>query len=169
MRYTPVFTIEIEHDYFSESRPQLFRIVPTSETESLLRGAGLIAKFIQNKLFVLVRHLDNDTPLLKLSNDFKLQFFLEVIGFDFAEITNYRSGDPYNRKLYFSNANSILDGNEKSVNDILYLNEKLPPFNVANAYRYNDLVRSGSDIAYECLKKIDANTGSILLLEPSVT
>ncbi|HMB62286.1 MAG TPA: hypothetical protein VKN36_04375 [Eudoraea sp.] len=161
MRYTPVFTIEIEHDYFSESRPQLFRIVPTSETESLLRGAGLIAKFIQNKLFVLVRHLDNDTPLLKLSNDFKLQFFLEVIGFDFAEITNYRSGDPYNRKLYFSNANSILDGNEKSVNDILYLNEKLPPFNVANAYRYNDLVRSGSDIAYECLKKIDANTGNL--------
>lgn len=161
MKYTPVFTIEIEHDYFSVSRPQLFRIVPTPETESLLRGAGLIAKFIQNKLYVLVRHLDNDTPWLKLSNDFKLQFFLEVVGFDFAEITNYRSGDPYNRKLYFSNANSILDGNEKSVDDTLYLNEKLPLFNVANAYRYNDLVRNGSDIAYECLKKIDANTGNL--------
>ena len=58
MRYTPVFTIEIEHDYFSVSTPEVLRIIPTTATAKFLRGAGLIAKFYQNKLFVLVKHLD---------------------------------------------------------------------------------------------------------------
>ncbi|MCB0502358.1 MAG: hypothetical protein KDD32_06715, partial [Bacteroidetes bacterium] len=51
--------------------------------------------------------------------------------------------------------------NEKSVEGDLYLHEKLPQFNVANAYQYNDLVRSGSNIAYECLTKVNANTGNL--------
>ena len=155
MRYTPVFTIEIEHDYFSVSIPEVLRIIPTTATAKFLRGAGLIAKFYQNKLFVLVKHLDDGIPLLKLDNNFKLQFFLEVVDASFSRITNYHAEDPYNTKLYFSNANSILDGSDKAVNNTLYLNEKLPQFNNALAYKYNDLVRSGSDIAYECLTKID--------------
>ncbi len=161
MKYTPLFTIELEHDYFSVTKPQFLHIVPTTATEEVLRGAGLIAKFFQNKLYVLVRHLDDAAPLLELSNDFKLQFFLDVAGYDFSKITNYTSNDPYNTKLYFSNANSILDGNDKTVDNVLYLNEKLPQFAAANAYKYNDLVRSGSDIAYECLVKVDANTGNL--------
>lgn len=161
MKYTPVFTIEIEHDYFSESKPNLFRIVPTTETKSVLSGAGLLAKFHQNKLYVLAKHIDVNTPLLNLQNNFKLQFFIEVIGFDFSQITNYSVENPYQTKLFFSNTNSIINGNEKTVDDTLYLNEKLPQFSAANAYKYNDLVRSGSDIAYECLVKIDANTGAL--------
>jgi hypothetical protein len=161
MKYAPLFIIEIEHDYFSASRPQLLRIVPTAATASLLRGAGLVSKFFQNKLYVLAKHLDPTTPLLNLKNDFKLQFFLEIIGFNFGNITNYSSEDPYNSKLYFSNGNSIIDGTDKEVNNELFLNEKLPQFNVMNAYKYNDLVRSGSFTAYECLRKIDANTGNL--------
>ncbi len=161
MRYTPVFTIELEHDYFSVSTPEVLRIVPTSATQKVLRGAGLIAKFFQNKLYILVKHLEDTTPLLKLDNDFVLQFFLEVSGFEFSSITNYVSSDPYNIKLYFSNANSIVDSNDKSIDDILYLNEKLPLFDSTKAYKYNDLARSGSDIAHECLQKIDANTGDL--------
>ncbi|RZV54529.1 MAG: hypothetical protein EX254_11450, partial [Flavobacteriaceae bacterium] len=161
MRYSPIFTIEIEHDYFSETLPNVLRIIPTAHTENVLRGAGLIAKFFQNKLYVLVRHLEDDTPLLKLDDTIKLQFFLEVVGFEFDGITNYSSKDPYETKLYFSNANSIIDGNDKEVENVLYLNEKLPQFNAANAYNYNDLVRSGSDTAYECLKNIAPNTGNL--------
>jgi len=161
MRYTPVFTIEIEHDYFSVSTPELLRIVPTTATAKVLRGAGLIVKFFQNKLYVLVKHLDDTMPLLRLENNFKLQFFLEVVGTDFSSITNYYTDDPYSSKLYFSNANSILDGADKEVEDTLYLNEKLPQFNSANAYKYNDLVRSGSDTAYECLRKITAASGNL--------
>ncbi|MBR9997747.1 MAG: hypothetical protein KFF73_02195 [Cyclobacteriaceae bacterium] len=161
MKYTPLFTIEIEHDYFSESRIQQLRIVPTTNTQGILEGSGLIAKFLHNKLYVLVRHLDENKPLLNLSNDFVLQFFLEVTGPEFTEITNLNVRDPYNQKLYLSNTNSILDGNDKSVDNTLYLNEKLPQFNAANVYQYNDLVRSGSGIAYECLKKIDAGTGNL--------
>lgn len=161
MRYTPLFTIALEHDYYSVSPPEIFRIVPTSATEKVLRGAGLIVKFFQNKLYVLVKHLENTTPLLQLNNDFTLRFFLEVTDFNFSSITNYRSSDPYAVKLYFSNGNSIIDGNNKSVNDILYLNEKLPQFDNTLAYTYNDLVRSGSDTAYECLQKIDAGTGNL--------
>lgn len=161
MRYSPVFTIEIEHDYFSVSKPGLFRIVPTQATEKIMDGAGLIAKFFQNKLYVLVKHLDDTAPLLELANDFKLQFFLEVIGFDFTQVTNYKTADPYHTKLFFSNANSILDGNDKEIEDVLYLHEKVPQFNAANEYKYNDLVRSGSDTAYECLVKVDAGTGNL--------
>jgi hypothetical protein len=161
MKYSPLFTIEIEHDYFSESKPDVFRLVPTSNTELLLSGSGMIAKFLRNKLYVLVKHLEKSAPLLTLSNDFTFQFFLEVIRPDFAEITNLNLDDPYNRKLYLSNGNSILDGSDKSIDNVLYLNEKLPQFNSAKAYRYNDMVRSGSDIAYECLKKIDINTGNL--------
>ncbi len=161
MRYTPVFTIEIEHDYFSVSTPELLRIVPTAATAKVLRGAGLIAKFFQNKLYVLVKHLDDTMPLLKLENNFKLQFFLEVIGTDFSSVTNYSTEDPYTTKLYFSNGNSITDGADKEVENILYLNEKLPQFNNVNAYKYNDLVRSGSDTAYECLQKIVAGSGNL--------
>ncbi len=161
MKYSPLFTIEIEHDYFSESKPDILQIVPTVETERILSGSGLIAKFLRNKLYVLVRHLDADTPLLNLSNDFTLQFFLEVIRPDFAEITNLNLDDPYNRKLYFSNGNSILDGSNKSIDNILYLNEKLSQFNSANAYKYNDIVRDSSDIAHECLQKVAPNTGDL--------
>ncbi len=161
MKYTPLFTIELQHDYFSLTKPQLLRIVPTEATEKILRGAGLISKFFQNKLFVLVRHMVDSAPLLELSNDFKFQFFLDVVGYDFSKITNYTSNDPYQTKLYFSNANSILDGNNKAVDNVLYLNEKLPQFAATNGYKYNDMVRSGSDIAYECLVKVDPNTGNL--------
>ncbi|NHF58021.1 hypothetical protein FK220_001625 [Flavobacteriaceae bacterium TP-CH-4] len=161
MRYTPLFTIEIEHDYFSVSTPEVLRIIPTSATRRTLRGAGLISKFFQNKLYVLIKHLDDTMPFLQLDNDFTLQFFLEVIGPNFSNITNYAPEDPFNIKLYFSNAVSILDGTNKSVENVLYLHEKLPQFNATQAYKYNDLVRSGSDTAYECLQKIDANTGNL--------
>ncbi|WP_149274949.1 hypothetical protein [Pareuzebyella sediminis] len=161
MKYSPVFTIEIEHDYFTVTKPGLLRIVPTRATERIMNGAGLIAKFFQNKLYVLVRHLDATTPQLQLANDFKLQFFLEVIGYDFTRVTNYKTTDPYNTKLFFSNTNSILDGSDKEIENELYLHEKLPQFNAANEYRYNDLVRSGSDTAYECLVKVDAGTGNL--------
>ncbi|WP_025665843.1 hypothetical protein [Aquimarina megaterium] len=161
MKYTPLFTIEIEHDYFSVTKPQLLRIVPTVSTQKILQGAGLISKFIQNKLYVLVKHNDSSEPYLKISNDFTLQFFLEVIGYDFTKITNYELKDPYNTKLYFSNANSIIDGNDKSVEDVLYLNEKLPVFDATQEYLYNDIVRNGANTAYECLTKINANTGDL--------
>ena len=161
MKYSALFTIEIEHDYFSVTKPDLLRIVPTRGTESILSGAGLISKFYQNRLFVLVRHLELTTPVLALQNDFELQFFIEIVGFDFSLITNYHTDDPYNKKLYFSNGYSIVDGNDKAVDGTLYLNEKLPQFNAANEYHYNDLVRSGSNIAYECLQKLPANTGNL--------
>ena len=161
MKYSALFTIEIEHDYFSVTRPDLLRIVPTKASESILSGAGLIWKFYRNKLFVLVKHLDLTVPALALVNDFELQFFLEIVGMDFSRITNYPVADPYNEKLYFSNGYSIVDGNDKTVDGTLYLNEKLPLFNSANEYHYNDLVRSNSDIAYECLQKIPAGTGNL--------
>ncbi|WP_299885337.1 hypothetical protein [uncultured Lacinutrix sp.] len=161
MRYSLIFTIELEHDYYSVTTPSLLRIVPTVKTRKILIGAGLIVKFFQNKLYVLVKHIDDTIPLLKLSNDFKLQFFIEIIDSNFSSITNYTSIDPYNVKLYFSNTNSIIDGNNKSIDNILFLNEKLPIFDATQAYAYNDLVRNGSDVAYECLKKVDANTGNL--------
>lgn len=161
MKYSPLFTIEIDHDYYTVSKPGLLRIVPTEATKKLMSGAGLIAKFFQNKLYVLVKHIDDTLPQLALGNNFKLQFFLEVIGYNFTQITNYSSTDPYNKKLFFSNTNSIVDGNDKELEDVLYLHEKLPTFNAASEYKYNDLVRSGSDTAYECLAKVTAGTGNL--------
>jgi len=161
MKYVPLFTIEIEHDYFTETLPDVIKIVPTLATRKLLQGSGLIAKFFRNKLYVLVRYAADDGPSVALTNDFTLQFFLEVTGSDFSKITNLNLEDPYNYKLYLSNAPSVYDGNSKSVDNILYLNEKLPQFNAANAYNYNDLVRSGSDLAYEVLQKINAGSGNL--------
>ncbi|TMM58020.1 hypothetical protein FEE95_00920 [Maribacter algarum] len=161
MKYTTLFTIEIEHDYYSISKPDVFRIVPTEATEIVLRNAGLVTKFYNNKLYALVKHIQDTRPLLDLANNIKLQFFLEVVNSNFAQITNCKVADPYNNKLYFSNANSIIDGGEKSVEDELYLHERLPEFDNANTYLYNDLVRSGSNTAYECLKKINATTGNL--------
>lgn len=161
MKFAPLFTIEIVHDYFSVSKPDLLRIVPTAETKNILRGAGLIAKFKQNKLYVFTRYTGNFNPLVALSNNFKLQFFLEITGFNFGRITNYKNENPYYQKLFFSNAISILDGDDKSIENALYLHEKLPIFNSANAYFYNDLVRSGSDIAYECLVNLTAGSGNL--------
>lgn len=139
----------------------MLRIIPTEATEHVLRDAGLVAKFYDNKLYVLAKHVEDAVPHYHLTNNFKLQFFLEIVNSDFAQITNYKVADPYNTKLYFSNANSILDGGDKSINDVLYLHEKLPRFEVANSYLYNDLVRSGSNRAYECLKKINVGTGNL--------
>ncbi|MCK8521375.1 hypothetical protein M0D21_07345 [Aquimarina sp. D1M17] len=161
MKYATLFTIEIEHDYFSVSKPQVLRIVPTTATKEILRGAGMVAKFLDNTLYVLIKQLDSSNPSLKVANDFKLQFFLEIVGFDFSTITNFETKDPYNNKLYFSNANSIVDGNDKSVENTLYLNEKLPIFDVTQEYFYNDIVRNGANTAFECLKKVNANSGNL--------
>jgi hypothetical protein len=161
MKYTPVFTIEVGHEYYSESKPSIFQFIPTAETVKALSGAGLVAKFLKNKLYVFAKHLDGNAPLLKISNDIQLQFFLAVADFNFPNITNYKAIDPYHRKLYFSNLPSILDQNDKSIEGILYLHEKLPLFNNANSYKYNDLVRSATNNAYECLTKINAGTGNL--------
>lgn len=160
MKFSPLFTIEIEHDYFSLSKPEIFRIVPTPTTKNVLKGAGLISKFIKNTLYVLVKQTNNK-PAIALSNDFALQFFLEVIDTGYSNITNYKNKDPYNSKLYFSNAKSIYDNKDKSVDGTLYLNEKLELFESSREYHYNDLVRSNADIAYECVAKVNANTGSL--------
>ena len=161
MKFSPLFTIEIEHDYFSLSKPDLFRIVPTEATERILSGAGFIVKFIKNTLYVLVKATGNDKPVIALSNDFALQFYLEVVDTRYLNITNYTNKDPYNSRLYFSNADSIFDQKEKSVDGSLYLHEKLELFENSKEYHYNDLVRSNADIAYECVAKVNANSGSL--------
>ena len=164
MKYSPIFTIEIRHDYFSETVPQVLKIVPDGETEQLLKDAGLLYKYYKNKLYVFAKHLEGNIPLVNSKSELRLQFFIEVINTDFHLITNYQQSDPYNVKLYFSNSNSIIDQDEKSVDNVLYLNEKLPSVTSPKEYNYNDLVRSGSDNAYEGLKKVTAGHGGMALL-----
>jgi hypothetical protein len=161
MKYTPVFTIEVIHEYYSASKPSMFNIIPTSETIAKLSGAGLVSKFLKNKLYVFAKHINHDAPLLQISNDLQLHFFLEVTDPDFQNITNYKAMDSYNRKLYFSNELSLIDQNDKSIDGKLYLHEKLALFSNVNSYKYNDIVRSASDNAYECLANIAANTGNL--------
>ena len=146
LRYKILFSIEVRHDYYTDTRCNDFEISHSAETASVLKGQGMLFKMVGNKLIVLIRVDESDKPLIDFSKSGKLTFFMKLTNPYFNNFTNlnYHPSEP--RKYYFSNANQSKVGSD------LYLNSKIPIYNNTNDYPIGTLASNVSDTVFEAIK-----------------
>lgn len=146
LRYKIFFSVEIRHDYYTDTRSHDFEISPSAETVSVLRGQGMLFKMVGNRLIVLMRVDDSDKPLSDLSKSGKLTFFMKLTNPHFNNFTNLDYHPSKSKKFYFSNANQSKIGSD------LYLNSKIQVYNNANDYPIGALASNTSDTVFEAIK-----------------
>lgn len=146
LRYKILFSVEIRHDYYSDSKSDDFEISPSPETALVLKGQGMLFKLVENKLIVLIRVDENGKALIDFSKNGKLTFFMKLNNASFNNFTNlaYHPADP--EKYYFSNINQTKSESE------LYLSSKIPQYNNANDYPIGTFASNGSDTVFEAIK-----------------
>ena len=148
--YSIFATISLLHDYYGDSRTPDFDIIPTQATASALKGAGMLTKQVNNQLILLVKVKDSGALNLELPVDLKLSFYLELRNPAFINFTNvnYQPGNIF----YFSNLPKT------KLDSVLYLNNQIPLFNVADSYAIGDLVRDIAGDCFEVIKPVAAGT-----------
>ena len=146
LRYKTLFSIEIRHDYYTDSKSDDFEITPSPETVLFLKGQGILFKVIENKLIVLIRVDENDKALVDFSKSGKLTFFMKLTNPYFNNFTNlgHHPSDP--EKYYFSNIYQTKIGSD------LYLSSKIPVYNNTRDYPVGTLASNTSDIVFEAIK-----------------
>ena len=103
MMYLTLFTVNISHDYYPDSRCPDFVLDPTEETLAILKGHRLVAKRQIDGLSVLVPVVEagpNDqwTPLIPIADQQKFSFFLYLKTPDFLNFTDLKILDFFNAK-----------------------------------------------------------------------
>ncbi|MFA5245377.1 MAG: hypothetical protein WC380_08750 [Pedobacter sp.] len=146
LRYKILFSIEIRHDYYTDSKSNDFEISPSPETVLVLKGQGMLFKVVENKLIVLIRVDENGKALIDFSKSGKLTFFMKLANPYFSNFTNLGHHPSDSKKYYFSNINQTKVGSD------LYLSSKIPLYNNANDYPVGTLASNVSDTVFEAIK-----------------
>src|SRR5687768_10551311 len=93
-KYKIVFMVELLNEYYRNLQCRDFNIIPSPETQLLLRNQRMLFKAIGNKLVVLAKvktetaGADEDKPFVDIGNDKKFLFYLDLIRTQFATVTN---------------------------------------------------------------------------------
>lgn len=99
MNYQRLFSISIRHDYFSNNLCNSLGLLPTSTTDRILKGHGLILKKSFGGLQVLIGIEDDPSspqvgnPLVPLSSDETFEFDLLVEDKNFGSFTDLSTID----------------------------------------------------------------------------
>lgn len=148
MKYTTLYTIEILHDYFSNSRPGEIQFTPSEQCRQLLGGIKALVKTWQNKLYVLVPTYNGTQPAVALPSAAIFEFFWSPADAQFFNYTQYL---PTQGKRYFSqNAIASIAAGTK------YLHPLAALHNAGSAYSLGALVSNGAGDCFEALANLEA-------------
>ena len=78
MKYLPLFSLEILHDYYADQRCSDFAVEPTSETQKTLQNFRGQLKSFSNGIRVLVPMMEDDLPFIPITVDSILVFQLRL-------------------------------------------------------------------------------------------
>jgi hypothetical protein len=150
-KYKILFMVDLQHDYYKNLQCKDFDIVPSEETQLLLKNRQMMYKVVGNKLIVLVKVITEgavaNKPFTGMNPVDKFLFYMQLNRPQFSVITNIdvdklRAGKRY----YFTNLyQNDLDGRKK-------LTKKIEPVAGPANYIPGDFTADGSNIVYECIK-----------------
>lgn len=106
MKYLPLFTLELRHDYYADQRCGDFQIEPTVETQKLLGNCRCVLKSLPNGIRVWMMATDQDNPFIPLPSDATFGFHLRLQNSDFILFTDFSEITPVAAPLYCSDGSN---------------------------------------------------------------
>lgn len=108
--YSRILNLVVSHGYFEDAIDKLIYLIPTKETEALLKNGKMLFKYLPNGITVLYRTLDDEsTPFVELGKDQRFTFaikfrenksgLLNITDLDESPSRTYSAGNI----LYFTN------------------------------------------------------------------
>jgi hypothetical protein len=88
MKYVLLFSLEIVHDYYADQRCSDFLIIPTPDTQKLLKNVRCVLKSYSNRIEIWAPITDTGQPFVPLSADARFTFHLQLLNPDFALFTD---------------------------------------------------------------------------------
>lgn len=122
MKYVPLFSIEILHDYYSDHRCIDIQIIPSSETQILFKNYHCLLKTLANGVRILISVNEKGAPLIPLSPDLTFSFSMVSRNPDFALFTDMTEIDKYTVPVFTnSGIDSKLQPGARQTTTIEYL------------------------------------------------
>jgi hypothetical protein len=147
--YKILFAIEIEHDFYADLQCKDFSIIPSAETNQLLKNYQVLVKISGNKLTCLIKTKSpaNDKPFSGINGSDKFLFYLVLNSHRFNIISNldedkFREG----HRFYFSNLA------ENALDTKINLTASVKLVGGSANYKPGDLTADGTGVVYECIK-----------------
>lgn len=106
MKYLPIFTLEIFHNYYADRRCSDFEIEPTPATQKLLADCRCVIKSLPNGLRVLITTADGVAPLIPLPDNATFAFHLRQQNPNFVLFTDSAAFATLAAPLYTNNGNN---------------------------------------------------------------
>lgn len=103
MKYLPLFTLEIFHEYYADRRCSDFEIEVPPTTQKLLADCRCVLKPLPNGLRVLISATDQTTPFIPLPDKATFGFLLRLQNPNFALFTDLSTISSLAAPLYTNN------------------------------------------------------------------
>jgi hypothetical protein len=132
-KYSILFTVELQHDYYTGKLCKDFQIVPTPDCDAMFRNMQLLYKNAGNKLIVLASN-DGGKPFINIDPTAVFRFYLLLQNPYFLNFTNADWKQREGKRYVFDN----LTGNQTGSN--LFLTRPLPVYAAGTSYLPGQLV-----------------------------
>ena len=86
--YKILFTVDIFNDYYRDGRCTDFKLMPSWETASLLKKYNMLYRMTGNRLVILVKIKDDNTPVTPIDPNTKFSFYMDLQTPAFVNFTN---------------------------------------------------------------------------------
>jgi hypothetical protein len=106
MKYLPLFSLELLHEYYADRRCSDFEIEATPETERLLGNCRCVLKPLPNGMRVLTLGSGPDAPFIPLPAEATFRFHLRLQNPNFILFTDFSEIALAAAPLYTNNASS---------------------------------------------------------------
>jgi len=88
MKFLPIFTLRVTHDYYTDGRCPDFIIQPDKQTARIVGKHRCVVKSLPDGLRLLTVVVENQKPLIALPDEIKFTFHLRLQNPDFVFFTN---------------------------------------------------------------------------------
>lgn len=149
--YKILFTVDILNDYYRDGRCADFKVMPSEETASLLKKYNMLYRMTGNRLVILVKIKDDNTPVTPIDPNTKFSFYMDLQTPAFVNFTNINLDALATKRFYFSN----LNGNE---NDNRFnLTAPVEDYNDDTNYTVGQFADDGTGNIFECIQGTQGN------------
>lgn len=155
VKYGMLFTIELLHKYFTSQLCKDFTIIPSGQTQNVLKGNRIVVKQYDNTLYAGIQ-MDKAltaTPFIIPPATAQLTFFLQLRTNLFINYTNLPPTLQNNKIYYFTNRN-VNPANSKNFISLPLL------YDNTRQYSPGDLVTDPSGTVYQSILTGSGNTPS---------
>ena len=155
--YKILFAVDILHDYYKSGLCTDFNIIPSSETDLVLKKYHLVYKNIGNRLVILTKvkksndPLENGKIIAPIDTDTKFVFYLSLTKAEFTTYSNLNLDKLQNNRLYFTNLN------KNTHLTFSHISAEIAGYDDTKQYLPGDFADDGTKKIFECIKSTAGN------------